>query len=652
MPGFENLFGYRENRIRDAMAKRDGRIAYIHDMCGIAGIVTASPQGEDALRQRLAAMSDAIRHRGPDGEGLHIETREALELGLAHRRLAITDASPAAAQPMHCLDRYSIVHNGEVYNHVELREELLRLGYAFRTGSDTEVLACAWDAWGRDCLDRIDGMFAFALWDRIEATLWCARDRFGEKPLYLHYDEPTARLHFASEMKALWAAGITRHPKEPLFLHFLTLGLTTHPQFPELTFWENILQLPPAHLLCFRPTERAISLERYWDLDKETLIDIGEEEAERRTRELVEGSLSRCLRTDAACGIALSGGLDSGILAVLGRRLLPQSMPWPSFSAVFPGFAKDESEAIRRAAADAGTSSHLATPDATGLLDDIHTLARHQEEPFTTAGIFAQFRVHRLAREQGVKVVIDGQGADEVFAGYARYSHWHLQHRIARFEFREAEAEARLLRANGFLPEWGWAHRVAAFLPGLAAARLEARADRRHEVDTDIAQTFRDRASGPGFTHKPVVRKPNDILYHDACCGPLQELLRYADRNAMSQGLELRLPYLDHRLVQFAFSLPERFKNRNGYPKWILREAYREQITEECAWRKGKTGFEPPQHDWMCDPMLVAEVRNGQEKLVEVGMLSPAVLQREVRPNAAYDPASRDWRHWIASLFL
>lgn len=621
-------------------------------MCGIAGIVSASPRGEDGLRKKLAAMSESIRHRGPDGEGLHIETREALELGLAHRRLAITDTSPAAAQPMHCLDRYSIVHNGEVYNHVELREELQHLGYVFQTGSDTEVLACAWDAWGCDCLDRIDGMFAFALWDRTEATLWCARDRFGEKPLYLHYDESSLRLYFASEMKALWAAGIARRLKEPMFLHFLTLGLTAHPQFPELTFWEDILQLPPAHLLRFRPADKELSIERYWDIDKESIADIGDDEAIRHIRLLLERSLSQRIRTEAPLGIALSGGLDSGILAAISRPMLPQGQSWPSFSAVFPGFEKDESYAIRQAAIHSDCTSHLATPDANGLLEDIHTLARHQEEPFTTAGIFAQHRVHRLAREQGVKVLIDGQGADEVFAGYARYSHWYLQHKVARFDFREAEAEAGLLRGNGFLPEWGWPHRLAAFLPGLTTARLEARVARRHEGDADITPAFRDRAAGPGFTHKPVVRKPNDILYHDACCGPLQELLRYADRNAMSQGLELRLPYLYHRLVQFAFSLPERFKNRNGYPKWILRKAYRERITEECAWRKGKTGFEPPQLDWMCDPRVAAEVRKGQEKLVEAGWLTPAVLQREVRPGAAYDPDSRDWRHWIASLFL
>lgn len=621
-------------------------------MCGIAGIVTASPLGEEALRRKLDAMSEAIRHRGPDGEGLHIERSEAYEVGLAHRRLAITDTSPAAAQPMHCLDRYSIIHNGEVYNHVELREELLRLGYAFHTGSDTEVLVCAWDAWGRDCLDRIDGMYAFALWDRTEATLWCARDRFGEKPLYLHYDETSTRLLFASEMKALWAAGIARRPKEPLFLHFLTLGLTAHPQFPELTFWEDILQLPPAHLLRFQPADNELRIERYWDIDKESIADISDDEALRHIRLLLERSLSQRLRTEAPLGIALSGGLDSGILAAIARPMLPHGCSWPSFSAVFPGFEKDESYAIRQAAGQAVCTSHLATPDATGLLEVIPILVRHQEEPFPTAGIFAQHCVHQLARAKGVKVLVDGQGADEVFSGYARYSHWHLQHRIARFEIREAEAEARLLRNNGFLPEWGWAHRVAAFLPGLTAARLEARASRRHEGDTDIAPSFRDRASAPGFTHKPVVRKPNDILYHDACCGPLQELLRYADRNAMSQGLELRLPYLDHRLAQFAFSLPERFKNQNGFPKWVLRKTYRERITEENAWRKGKTGFEPPQLDWMRDPRVAAAVRKGQERLVEAGMLAPSVLQRDVRPCNAYDADSRDWRHWIASLFL
>ena len=628
------------------------RNAYFYRMCGIAGMVSATPLGEESLRDRLTAMSAAIRHRGPDGEGIYTETGGDIRVGLAHRRLAITDTSFRAAQPMPVLDRYSIVHNGEVYNDVELREELEHMGYAFRTRSDTEVLACAWDAWGRHALDRIDGMFAFALWDRREQTLWCARDRFGEKPLYLHYDEATAQLHFASEMKGLWACGIPRIPKEPLFLHFLTLGLTAHPLFPELTFWEDILQLPPAHLLRFQPAARDLSIERYWDLDKETVADISEAEAIRRIREGLERSVSRRLRTQARTGIALSGGIDSGILAHLGRSTLAGESPWPSFSAVFPGFARDESTAIRDTATRAGTDIHLATPDADTLLDHIATIAWHQEEPFGSAGIVAQHAVHRLAREQGVRVVIDGQGADELFCGYARYSHWHLQHSVANLQFRRAEAEARLLHANGFLPEWGWRNRIAALLPGLAAARLEARARHRHGHNPDIAPALRERASGAGSIHKPVIRKPNDILYHDACNGPLQELLRYADRNAMSQGLEVRLPYLDHELAQLALSLPDHLKLRDGYPKHILRTAYRERITETTAWRKGKTGFEAPQLDWMRDPRVTDRIRKGHEKLVEAGLLAPSVLRRDMRPCNAYDADNRDWRYWVASLLL
>lgn len=635
------------------MPECECRNAYFYGMCGIAGVVSATPMdGGVGLRERLTAMSAAIRHRGPDGEGIYAENDLEPVIGLAHRRLAITDTSFLAAQPLHVLDRYVVVHNGEVYNDVELRQTLQAMGYTFRTRSDTEVLACAWDAWGREGLDRIDGMFAFALWDRRERTLWCARDRFGEKPLYLHYDETAARLHFASEMKALWAAGIARVPTEPMFLHFLTLGLTAHPQFPELTFWEGILQLPPAHLLRFRPAERDLHIERYWDLDKETQADIGDDEALRRLRDLLERSLARRLRTEAPTGITLSGGLDSGILAVLGKELTPRHRPWPSVSAVFPGFSKDESEAIRLASARAGTAPHFAAPDASGLLDDIRTLAWHQEEPFTTAGIFAQYRVHRLARQLGIKVLIDGQGADEVFAGYARYTHWHLQERLAAFDLRAAESDARRLQAHGFLPDWGWRNRFAAFLPSLTSARLEARAARRHHTDPDIAPTFRERSSGAGFIHKPVIRKLNDILYHDACQGPLQELLRYADRNAMSQGIEVRLPYLDPELAQFLFSLPSRYKYREGFTKWVLRKAYQERITETIAWREGKTGFEPPQLDWMRDARVTAEVRKGQERLVEAGMLAPSVLQRPARPAAAYAPDSRDWRHWVASLFL
>jgi len=616
-------------------------------MCGIAGVISATPINETTLRQRLKAMSAAIRHRGPDGEDLYIAISASHPIGLVHRRLAITDPRPAAAQPMSCLGRYHIVHNGELYNHCELREELQRQGYRFQTASDTEVLAMAWDAWGPSCLDRFDGMFAFALWDGQEQTLWCARDRFGEKPFFFHYKESSRQLSFASEMKALWAAGIQRIPKEAFFLHFLTLGLTAHPELPTLTFWEDILQLPPAHLLQFRPSERSLRLERYWDLDKEGCSDLDIATAVDTIREQLTDSMRLRMRTDAPIGIALSGGLDSSLLAAIG-----QEARLPSFSAVFPGFAKDESLAITDRAGLFRTTPHHIAPNASGLLEDIRTIAWHQEEPFGSAGIYAQFCVHRLARQQGVKVIIDGQGADEVFAGYPRYSHWYLQEEYASRHFLWAEQAAKRLRGHGFLPAWGWQHRLAAFMPATIASRLESRARHRHLSNTDIAPAFRDRASGAGFIQKPVIRKLNDILYHDACGGPLAELLRYADRNAMSHGLELRLPYLQHKLVASAFSLPSNYKFREGFTKWILRQAFQQPLGEKIAWQPGKTGFEPPQRAWMRAPQVAAAIRKGQTKLVDAGMLSPKVLKRPVQASAAYALDNRDWRYWTASLFL
>ncbi|NDC77165.1 MAG: asparagine synthase (glutamine-hydrolyzing) [Chitinophagia bacterium] len=612
-------------------------------MCGIAGLVSLDGTGPDL--GLLNRMSEAAAHRGPDGSG--VLSRGAV--ALAHRRLAIVGLGPGGAQPMVTADgRLAVTYNGEIYNWLELRHELRGLGHTFSTDCDTEVLLAAYAEWGARCVDRFNGMWAFVIHDAHARTVFCSRDRFGVKPLLWARIGQTVA--FASEPEQLLAFVPSRRADRTTVRSFLASGID---EPLKATFFEGIAKVPGGHSLTIDLEAGTVRERREYSLtDRITKLAATAEDAAGTIGEALRASVSLRLRADVPVGTCLSGGLDSGILAVLGKDLMSDEQPWPSFSAIFPGFAKDESEAIRFASAQACTTAHFATPDASSLLEDIHTLAWHQEEPFTTAGIYAQYRVHRLARQMGVKVLIDGQGADEVFAGYARYTHWHLQQRLAAFDARGAESEASLLQANGFLPDWGWQNRIAAFLPSLAASRLEARAFRTHEADADISPTFRDRASGAGFIRKPVVRKLNDILYHDACQGPLQELLRYADRNAMSQGVEVRLPYLDTELVQFLFSLPNQYKYREGFTKWILRKAYHKRITEAVAWRKGKTGFEPPQLDWMLDARVTMEVRKGQERLVEAGMLSASVLKRAVVPSASYATDSRDWRHWIASLFL
>ena len=618
-------------------------------MCGIAGII--SPDPDRVGPQRLQAMADALSHRGPDGEGLFRDTEGPMRLGFAHRRLAILDRSDAAAQPFNFDGRYTIIHNGELYNHLEIRESLEREGVSFRSHGDTEVIVAAYARWGSECLSSFDGMFAFAIWDRQEKSLFLARDRFGEKPLLYHFDEQNGELHFASEAKALGAAGVPLTPDHQMVFQYLTQGIPYLPGELSRTFHEGIAQLPPASFLRYDTRKGLPWIERYWDLDKLDRTAADEVEAQRHFRELLDRSIERRLRSDVPVGTSLSGGLDSSSILAGCKTLGGASYAHHSFSAVFPGFARDESESIVGIARAFGIDPTLTEPTAEDLLQHIATVVRHQELPPSSASVFAQYAVFGSVSNTAVKVLLDGQGADETLGGYRKYAQYFLQECLSKQRFGLARKESLLLRQNGFLEHWGPLNLFAAWLPGLAAHRLEQRAVARQRHQQDINLKF------PGFQnpapiHKPVVATLNDILYADTLQGGLQELLHYADRNSMAFGREVRLPFLSHELVEFAFSLPSTMKMRDGYSKWILRAAQEDRLPSAVTWRKGKIGFEPPQRQWMEHRAVQAAVQSAKEKLRELGILNDLALQRKVTAHDAYEANGMDWRYWMVGLLL
>jgi asparagine synthase (glutamine-hydrolysing) len=616
-------------------------------MCGIAGIINNSRRSAPPSPDRLRSMTESIRHRGPDGAGHFMEHDGEINIAIGHRRLAIMDPGKASDQPLEYLGRYVISYNGEIYNAAEIRSILTAAGMHFHSKGDAEVIAASFHHWGSNCLAEFDGMFAFAIWDREEQLLFCARDRFGEKPFYFHYDEVQGQFLFASEMKALWAAGIPRIAKPQMFLYFLTLGITEHPQLPMLTFYEGISSLPPAHQLTWYPVRNELTMERYWDLDRRAEADISMAEALNGFRERFEASVADRSVADTSIGLTLSGGIDSSVIALTSDLRL-----FDTVSASFPSFIKDETEKIIRMAAMTGKRAHLIQPDAIMLMERMEALIRHQEEPFGSAGIFAQFAVHEKAASLGLRVLLDGQGADETLGGYERYAQWFLLELTRAQGWKTASAEARRLMSNGILTDWSWRNRIAAVSPELTAGWLERKARRLHQRLNEIHPEFRENHEGPGFIQKPVVERLNDILYHDTMTGPLQTLLRYADRNAMAHGIETRFPYLNHRLVEYVFSMPAGLKFREGFNKWILRNNYRSRIPEDIVWPKSKTGFEPPQEAWMRDPGVAASIISAKEKLVDLRILDARVLGRAATPCSAYARDNRDWRYWVAAKFI
>lgn len=618
-------------------------------MCGIAGIISA--QSSLVQLPALRKMSKALAHRGPDAEG-HWISRHGLA-GLAHRRLKVLDLSDAGAQPMHYLDRYSIVFNGEIYNYVELRKELKKAGYYFISNSDTEVVLAAFDYYREDCLHYFDGMFAFAIWDETEQVLFAGRDRFGEKPFYYFVNDE--QFLFGSEMKALWAAGVPRVPERKMILNYITLGYVQNPANKAQTFFKDIFSLPAAHYLEYRPHINELQVTEYWKLDKQALISMSEKDAMDRFEELFLQSLQKRLRSDVPLGASLSGGLDSStIVYYLQQQLRNASTSYKTFSAVFPGFEQDESAYIQQMVRTLHIENYTTTPTAAQLIDDFEKLAYHQEEPFPSSSIYAQYKVYALAKATGVTVLLDGQGADEMLAGYHKYAHWYLQEMISRYRFTGAKKERMLMMENNISFKWTYRNLFAAFLPSHASIALEKNEYNRIIQHPDITREMMSLLRGREWEgiHKPVVTKLNDILYFNTMQYGLEELLRYADRNSMAHGVEVRLPYLNPELVQFVFSLPSNYKIRDGYTKHLLRKLMDHKLPHSIVWRTDKVAFEPPQKQWMDSPQLTDYIFEARQVLVDEQILKPQVLQKKSKGLPAHAADNFDWRYLCVAKLL
>ncbi|MFC4263214.1 asparagine synthase (glutamine-hydrolyzing) [Ferruginibacter yonginensis] len=618
-------------------------------MCGIAGIL--SPQKQLVQLPLLQKMADSLAHRGPDGEGFWINPFQ--QVGLAHRRLAIIDLSAAANQPMPYNERYTIVYNGEIYNYKEIKIDLQKAGYHFKTNSDTEVIIAAYDFYKDACVKYFDGMFAFAIWDEQTKVLFCARDVFGEKPFYYFIDKNI--FAFASEMKALWAIGINKIPDEKMMLNYLSLGYVQNAANKSQTFFKDIFALLPAHTATFNMLTMQLHLHKYRDINKENSIKISEIDAANELHNLLNRSIQKRLRSDVAIGTSLSGGLDSSTIAYYIKQIKAQTTQpnFKTFSAIFPGFEKDESAFIQQFTQQQQIENITVTPTAQGLLNDIEKLCYHQEEPFASSSIYAQFKVFETAAANGIKVLLDGQGADETLAGYSKYLHWYIQELVSRNKFIQARKERKALQKNHPF-KWNIKNTLATYLPAHATLALEKKAYYQTIADNNISYELQRHVKGREWQgiYKPVVTKLNDILYYDTMQFGLDELLRYADRNSMAHGVEVRLPFLNVALLQFIFSLPSSLKINAGFGKYILRKMMEHELPNNLVWNPTKIGFEPPQQQWMHQPTMQHLITDAKQFLVNERILRPAVLQQKIKPQKAHAADNYDWRYLNLSTIL
>ena len=610
-------------------------------MCGIAGII--SPQKKIIHTKVLKTMSDSLSHRGPDGEGIWINSDNTA--GLSHRRLAIIDLSDAAAQPMHYLSRYTIVYNGEIYNYIELKTDLQKAGYHFTTQSDTEIILAAYDFYKDECVRYFDGMFAFAIWDDKLNELFCARDIFGEKPFYYFLENNL--FAFGSEMKALWAAGVTKSADEKMMVNYLALGQVQNAANKSQTFYKYIFSLPPAYTGLLSLSTMQFTLNRYRDINKETSIKISEKEATQKLAFLLENSIERRLRSDVAIGTSLSGGIDSSTIAYLiSQKSDPQKSNFKTFSAVFPGFNKDESFFINELCNSFTLNNYKVIPASEGFLKDFEKLCYHQEEPFPSSSIYAQYKVYELASANNIKVLLDGQGADEILGGYSKYLHWYLQELSAKGKYIEVKKQKDLLQKGGSLLNWNYKNILAAYLPAQTALALEKREYKKIIHSQFIHSQLLQKIKGREWQgiYKPAITKLNDILYSNTMQHGLEELLRFADRNSMAHGTEVRLPFLNFDLVKFIFSLPSGYKIKDGFTKYILRKTMTGKIPDKILWNTNKIGFETPQKSWMENSQIQEMIISGKEQLVKDNILNASVLKNSIEPKHAHEAENLDWR--------
>lgn len=579
-------------------------------VCGIVGAVGLEPRliPDDALELMLAAVA----HRGPDGAGLFHDSG----VRLGHRRLSILDPTEAGAQPMR---RHGavLVHNGEIYNYLELAAELRAIGYVFSSGTDTEVILAAYDAWGPDAVSRFNGMWAFALWDPRRRRLLLSRDRLGVKPLY--YRVAPRCVLFASEVAALLAItpsgdGWRPEPQPTVIRDFLARGLVDH---SELTFVDGIRSLPAGHSLLV--ADGRLRFVRYWPppvlADDARPRVSGEDRRRDRAlvdefRDLFDDSVRLRLRSDVPLGTCLSGGLDSSsiVCAAAGisraRRSFEiaaahEQAPRYAFHARFPDRQLDESVYARAVADLVELELVCESPTMSPFNAAVASVLCAQGEPFAGASVFAQLAVMRAAHKRSVKVLLDGQGGDELLAGYVPYLGYRAASLIEAGRLGDVPGELRSQVAFGSVtPGSALRATVRAMAPQALVEAIRSAPRSRYGLrvrgELERSGTAARSHGEPGTA---LARR----LWQDLSCDSLPALLRYEDRNSMACAIEARVPFLDYRLVEFALALPDRLKISRGATKAILRRAMADRLPREVLARRDKVGFATPQSAWLRD---------------------------------------------------
>lgn len=551
-------------------------------MCGISGIVNRMDQSVEQVE--IQQMTDLIAHRGPDGSGFW----HGPNFAFGHRRLSIIDLSDNGHQPMPYGEDLIITYNGEVYNYVEIRENLITLGYEFRSQSDTEVILAAYKEWGFSCVQQFNGMWSFCIYDKVKNILFCSRDRFGVKPLYFLNNENS--FVFGSEIKQLLPFCSERKANKQILLDYLVLGYEDH---CNETFFEGIHKLEQGSNLIYDLSEHTFEISPYYELNvRNDLRVLDEEKAINTYRECLKDAVKLRMRSDVEVGTCLSGGLDSSAVTSISAEILRKDSN-RKIKAIHARVNKksiDESSFAKKVSEFCDTDLVMVEPVEEDFISSIDEVIRVQEEPFGSPSVFLQYFVMKKARKMNCLVMLDGQGGDETLLGYERYYPAYLMQlrglKKVRGFLQSSEnsklSKSQLIKYYLYFTNY--------------RIRLKKLKQRNNFLKKDILEKFSSELL------KEVSSSYLDILKLQKLeikYTQLPHLLRYEDRNSMAHSVESRLPFLDYRSVETAISLPNEFKINKGWTKNLLRNAVSPFLPKEVVWRKDKLGFNAPEEEWL-----------------------------------------------------
>lgn len=626
-------------------------------MCGIGGIVRKKESSFSLVD--LPALGQAISHRGPDDHGYLVWEKNKIPsisrefknypqatVGLVHRRLSIIDATQAGWQPMSSPDgRYHIVYNGEFYNYLEIKKELQTLGHVFKTRCDTEVLLTSFVQWGKDMLQKIVGMFSFAILDVKKSTLLIVRDFFGIKPLY--YTFVSGAFIFASEIKALLQFPCVSRCVDPaLCLDYLQFGRCS---YEGQTLFKAIKQLPAAHWMEINieslETDGPV---RYWSISRGRKRDLQDPETKNTLREIFLESMALHVRSDVPIGAALSGGIDSSSIVMAMRYLSGNDLDLRTFTYVSDNEALNEGPYAHLLAEAAGSKMRNIHLSPQNLIEDLDRLIIAQEQPFGSTSIYAQYKVFQEAQKAGVKVMLDGQGADEMLAGYWGYLTPYLVSLMKQGSFKKV---MRFLRSSSYKANFNLQEGLklgAGLLPQQIISVLFhwGQYFSRYPSWINAAWCLKRDTSCFRSSSLAGLRSLDESLYLSFTNTSLPSLLRYEDINSMAHSIESRVPFLTPQLVNFIFSLPEsELIHPNGATKSIFRMAMRGLVPDKILDRQDKIGFQTPEKDWLKElsPVLLKVIDSDFARSLPIIRSQEMVKEFQ---NSIASHKKCDWKFW------